>query len=76
MEKKTIPSLRTSSSCSVTLVSLIPQTLFFFSPASLLDNLNCNGDPLVQCQQDQKQNTQDNTKNNGCKTKGIFSKVT
>lgn len=36
-------------------------------PAALFDNLNCNGDPLVQSKQNQQQNSQDYTKNNGCK---------
>ena len=38
-----------------------------FLPATLLDNLNCHGDPLVQSKQNQHQNSQDYTKDNGCK---------
>ena len=36
-------------------------------PATLFDNCNCNGDPLVQSKQNQQQNSQDYTKNNGYK---------
>ena len=36
-------------------------------PATLFDNCNCDGDPLVQSKQNQHQNSQDYSKNNGYK---------